>query len=59
MDGVVMDMVVSERLFNIWVSLFKACWQYGIKSAFLVGESVIIYTSAEEIRKGVMQCDMD
>ena len=28
-NGVVMDMMGSERLFEVWVVLFEVCWQYG------------------------------
>ena len=41
MDGVVMDMMGSERLFEVWVALFGVCWQYG-RVPFLWRESIII-----------------
>ena len=29
MDDVVMDMMVTERLFEVWVALFEFCWECG------------------------------
>ena len=53
MNGMVMDMVVSERSFDIWVSLFEVYMLAIWESAFLM-ERECDHTSAEEIRKGGM-----
>ena len=29
-DGVEMDMLLTERLFGVWVTLFEVCWEHGI-----------------------------
>lgn len=29
-DWVVMDMLVVDVLFDVWVSLFEVCWEYGL-----------------------------
>ena len=28
MDDVVMDMILTERLFEVWVALFEFCWEW-------------------------------
>ena len=28
LDGVVMNMMLTERLFEVWVALFEFCWEY-------------------------------
>ena len=30
LDGVVMNMMLTERLFEVWVVLFEFCWEYGM-----------------------------
>ena len=30
LDGVVMDMMLTERLFEVWVALFEVCWEHGM-----------------------------
>ena len=29
-DGVEMDMLLTERLSGVWVTLFEVCWEHGI-----------------------------
>ena len=41
MDDVVMDMILTERLFEVWVALFEFCWEHG-RVPTLWRESVIV-----------------
>ena len=41
LDGVVMDMMLTERLFEVWVALFEVCWEHGMVSSSWK-ESVVV-----------------
>ena len=40
-DGVAMDMKLTERLFEVWVALFTICWEVGMVPS-LWRESVMV-----------------
>ena len=40
-DGVAMDMMLTERLFEVWVALFTVCWELGMVPS-LCRETVIV-----------------
>ena len=55
LDGVVMDMMLTERLFEVWVALFEFCWEYG-RVPSLWRESVVVPVPKKQVR-GV--CDVN
>ena len=40
-DSVEMDMLLTERLFDVWVALFDVCWEHGIVPS-LWRESIVV-----------------
>ena len=55
LDGVVMDMMLTERLFEVWVALFEFCWEYG-RVPSLWRESIVVPVPKKQVR-GV--CDVN
>ena len=54
-DGVEMDMLLTERLFDVWVALFGVCWEHGIVAS-LWRESIVVLVPKKQTR-GV--CDVN
>ena len=54
-DGVEMDMLLTERLFDVWVALFDVCWEHGIVPS-LWRESIVVPVPKKQTR-GV--CDVN
>ena len=48
-DGVEMDMLLTERLFDVWVALFDMCWEHGIVPS-LWRESIVVPVPKKQTR---------
>ena len=46
-DDVGVQMMLAEPLFEIWLSLFEVCWEYGMVPS-MWNESLVHGTSSEE-----------
>ena len=50
-----MDMMLTERLFEVWVALFEFCWEYG-RVPSLWRESVVVPVPKKQVRS---VCDVN
>ena len=48
-DGVEIDMLLTEMLFDIWVALFEVCWEHGIVPS-LWKESIVVPVPKKQTR---------
>ena len=54
-DGAEIDMLLTERLFDVWVALFDVCWEHGIVPS-LWRQSIVVPVPKKQTR-GV--CDVN
>ena len=48
-DGVTVDMMSAEMLFNVWYALFEVCWEYGMVPS-VWRESLVVPVSKKRSR---------
>ena len=54
-DGVVVEMMVVDYLFEIWLALFQVCWKYGLVPS--VWKESLVVPVPKKQAKGV--CDVN